>query len=227
MHFSVRIVLEVIFVLEVFVRLAAIYVVPRNRKPSSATAWLMLIMLLPTVGLLVFLLIGSPKLSKRRRSKQRVMDHIISKAVDEAAGDPELREFVHFDISDRIDHMVKLTTTLGNLPAFSGNKIAVLSNYDDNFMHIIKDINRADKFIHIEFFIMALDETTEPLFHALEYAVARGVKVRVLFDAFATRRFSNHKNMKKVLTAIGVEWYPMLPFKLPGKYFNRPDLRNH
>jgi cardiolipin synthase len=35
------------------------------------------------------------------------------------------------------------------------------------------------------------------------------------------------KNMKKRLDAIGVEWHPMLPIKLPGKNFNRPDLRNH
>ena len=46
--------------------IAALFVVPRNRKPGSATAWLMLIVLLPYLGALIFLLIGSPKLSRRR-----------------------------------------------------------------------------------------------------------------------------------------------------------------
>ena len=37
--------------------IGALFVVPRNRKPGSATAWLMLIVLLPFVGLALFFLI--------------------------------------------------------------------------------------------------------------------------------------------------------------------------
>ena len=39
-----------------------LFIVPTNRKPSSATAWLLLIVLLPYLGLLIYLLIGNPKL---------------------------------------------------------------------------------------------------------------------------------------------------------------------
>ena len=48
-----------------------LFYIPVNRKPSSATAWLMLVFLLPYIGLIIFLLIGSPKLSRRRRAHQR------------------------------------------------------------------------------------------------------------------------------------------------------------
>ena len=54
--------------------LVMLFIVPVNRKPSSATAWLLLIFMLPYLGLLVFLLLGSPKLSRRRRALQRTMD---------------------------------------------------------------------------------------------------------------------------------------------------------
>ena len=50
-----------------------LFIVPVNRKPSSATAWLLLIFLLPYLGLVIFLLLGSPKLSKRRRAEQHNM----------------------------------------------------------------------------------------------------------------------------------------------------------
>ena len=41
-----------------------LFIVPTNRKPSSATAWLLLVFLLPYLGLVLFLVLGSPKLSR-------------------------------------------------------------------------------------------------------------------------------------------------------------------
>ncbi len=41
-----------------------LFIVPVNRKPSSATAWLLLIFLLPYFGLILFLLARQPKAAK-------------------------------------------------------------------------------------------------------------------------------------------------------------------
>ena len=62
---------QILFWLSWIVIIGALIVVPRNRRPGSATAWLMLIMLVPLFGALLFFLIGSPKLSSRRREQQR------------------------------------------------------------------------------------------------------------------------------------------------------------
>src|SRR6266568_7843554 len=67
-----------------------LFIVPINRKPSSATAWLLLIFLLPYFGLILFLLLGSPKLPKKRRAEQHTMSELISKLVAEARTQPEL-----------------------------------------------------------------------------------------------------------------------------------------
>lgn len=59
------------------VRLLAILLVPVNRRPSSAMAWLLAIFLIPYVGVIAFLLIGNPKLPKRRRAQQREVNAMI------------------------------------------------------------------------------------------------------------------------------------------------------
>lgn len=220
-------VVTAIFIFEWLVRIVAIFIVPRGRKPTSATAWLMLIMLFPTLGMILFALIGDPKLPKNRRSMQQAMDQIIAGAVEEAKANPAFRRFVHFDVPERIKPFVNLNSVLGGMPAFSGNKIDLLSDYDGSIKRIIRDVDQAQKFVHIEFFIIVLDESTEPLFEAMAAAVERGVKVRVLFDAFGSRRYPKNRQMKHRLDAIGVEWHAMLPFKLPGFGFTRLDLRNH
>ena len=225
LHFSSS--LTLFFAVEWAIRLGAIVFVPRNRKPSSAMSWLMLIMLEPVLGLGIFLLIGSPKLSRRRRAMQATMTAVINGAVEEAMQTPALREYVHFDVPDRYQSIVALGARLGGMPAFSGNKIELLPDYTGSIQAIIDDIQAAKKFVHIEFFIMTFDDSTVPLFDAIEAAVERGVKVRVLLDALGSRRFPFHAQTKAKLTAIGAEWHTMLPLTLPGRNFNRLDLRNH
>ena len=47
-----------VWLLSFGVGIAALGIVPGNRKPSSAMAWLLLIFVLPVVGIVLFLLLG-------------------------------------------------------------------------------------------------------------------------------------------------------------------------
>src|SRR6476620_3218682 len=96
------------YVVEGVIILAALFVVPRNRRPGAATAWLMLVMGFPLVGLVLFWLIGSPKLSRRRRAQQRTMDGVLAR---EAARRDAAQERV-FDppVSARHEPFVRLAT---------------------------------------------------------------------------------------------------------------------
>src|SRR5215510_16618697 len=94
MNLTWAIVAVLLYLLSIAICIVALFVVPVNRKPSSATAWLMLIFGLPYLGAILFLLLGSPKLSRRRRAQQRTMDDVLRKAVADARQLPGLRELV-------------------------------------------------------------------------------------------------------------------------------------
>jgi cardiolipin synthase A/B len=49
-----------LYLLDLAIKVVALGLVPEGRRPSSATAWLLLILFLPVIGLLAFWLIGSP-----------------------------------------------------------------------------------------------------------------------------------------------------------------------
>ena len=57
-------------VVDYAIKFVMIGVVPGGRKPSSANAWLLLILLLPVVGLPLYLLFGSTFVSRRRHRIQ-------------------------------------------------------------------------------------------------------------------------------------------------------------
>ncbi len=218
---------SIIAIIGWIIPIVMLFFIPVNRKPSSATAWLMLILLLPYLGLIIFLLIGSPKLSRHRRAQQRTMDGLISKAVADAEQQPELTALLDPTIPLRYEPFVKLNTNLGYLPAFGGNSVELLPDYHDVFQRIAEEIDRAQKFVHVEYFALSRDEETECVFAAMERSVNRGVKVRVLMDHLGSRKYPNFKKMRVQLTVAGIENHLMLPLHFFGSRYTRPDLRNH
>lgn len=209
-------------VVDLAVRVVALIVVPRNRKPQTATAWLLAIFLLPYVGILLFLLIGSTKLPRKRRQRQQAINQYIletTEGIEEVSTDPPW--------PDWLGSIVEMNRRLGAMPMVGANTAELLSDYDETIRALTDAVHQAQRFVHAEFYIMNLDATSEPFFQALEDAVNRGVTVRVLLDHMASIRYPGYRRTIKRLERTGAQWHLMLPVQpLRGKY-QRPDLRNH
>lgn len=209
-------------VVVVVIDIVALIVVPRGRKPTAAMAWLLLILALPFVGILLFLLIGSFRLPAKRRAEQARIDGIIRSGVDR-----EGLRTMQTDWPRWFQRVVQQNENLTALPASDGNEASLYPDYQASIDAMAAAIDTAERFVHVEFFIVAWDDTTRDFFAAMERAVARGVTVRLLADYVATRRLKNSTATFAELDRIGVTWAWMLPvMPLKGKY-QRPDLRNH
>lgn len=209
-------------------RLAAVFFVPRNRQPNSGVSWLMFIFLVPVVGWVAFIIFGSNSLPKNRRDAQKTLDRYILNAM-QRAGDQwkGSKNLLAASAPKKYVNTVNLSTGLTHLPLFSGNALDPIVDYEDSIQRIIDDIASAEQYVLVEYYILALDDTTEPFFAALEAAVSRGVAVRVLYDAVGSRKYPRKKEMLSRLKQAGVEAHAMLPLRFPGKEYTRPDLRNH
>ncbi|MGH1550777.1 cardiolipin synthase [Leifsonia poae] len=208
--------------IDFIIRVLAIIIVPRNRKPTSATAWLLAIFLIPYIGILFFLLIGSYKLPKRRRQKQDEINRFI---IDSTEGIERVRR--DHPWPPWLEGVVELNRKLGAMPLVGGNRASLNGDYQGSLDAMAAEIAKARRYVHVEFYILTLDKTTAPLFDELEAAVKRGVIVRVLLDHIASLRTPDYKKTIKRLTAMGAKWQLMLPVQpFKGKY-QRPDLRNH
>lgn len=221
-RFLTTVIVVLLFLVDFVIRIIAIIVVPRNRKPTSATAWLLAIFFIPYLGVLFFLLIGSYKLPKRRREKQDEINRFI---LDSTEGMERVRR--DHPWPPWLESVVLLNRNLGAMPLVGGNTASLDGDYQDSLDSMTEEIRRARRYVHVEFYILTCDQTTAPFFDALEEAVARGVTVRVLLDHVASRRTRDYKRTIARLTEMGAKWQLMLPVQpLRGKY-QRPDLRNH
>ncbi|HYI34036.1 MAG TPA: cardiolipin synthase [Glaciibacter sp.] len=208
--------------IQVAIIIAALIFIPRDRKPTAAMAWILLIILLPLFGLLFFLLIGNFKLPAKRRNEQARINEIIEKrSADLDLPSPNL------DWPRWFERVTQQNQLLTGLPAMRGNTATLIGDYQASIDAMTAEIDTATKFVHVEFFIVAWDDTTRAFFSAMERAVARGVSVRLLADHISSAKVPKSKETFAELDRIGVKWawmLPVMPFK--GKY-QRPDLRNH
>ena len=209
-------------VVDFVIRVIAIIVVPRNRRPTSATAWLLAIFFIPYLGVLFFLLIGSYKLPKARRLKQEEINRFIRESTE---GMDRVRPEGPWP--EWLDSVVELNRSLGAMPLVGGNAAQLIEDYQGSLDAMVAAIDEARRYVHVEFYILSFDRTTARFFDALEAAARRGVTVRLLLDHIAAVRSVGHRKTVRRLDELGIDWHYMLPVQpLRGKY-QRPDLRNH
>jgi cardiolipin synthase len=209
-------------VVDFVVRVLSVIYVPRNRRPQTATAWLLAIFFLPYIGIILFWLIGSRYLPKKRREKQREINSYILETT-------EGMDLVRQDKTwpSWLPSVVALNRNLGAMPMVGGNRATLHDEYDESLIAMTNALRTAKRYIHAEFYILNLDKTTRPFFDELAAACARGVTVRVLLDHIACLRSKNYHETLRRLTQMGADWHLMLPVQPFKGKFQRPDLRNH
>lgn len=211
-----------LFILDYTIKILAIGFVPEGRRPSSSTAWLLAILLIPFLGLPLFFLMGSPYINRRRHEVYKRANEQLNDAQSHLPDMPS-----HLCQSREVASILALNRRLTGFPAVTGDQHALLADYDKAIKRMAEVIDSATDYVHVQVYIQSWDETTDVFYQALADAVARGVKVRLLFDQIGSLKYPGYRKLGKRLDAIGVDWHLMMPLQ-PWKWrFRRPDLRNH
>src|SRR4051794_9956019 len=173
------------------VKVAALGFIPQDRRPSSAMAWLLLVYLIPFLGLLLFFVLGSRTVDRNRRRIHHDVNELVhdrfSSAVAPQTADVEPKW---------LRTAITMSQKLGTLPCTWGNDAELFSDYEESIAAMAAEVDKAKRFVNVEYFIMAWDDVTAPFFEACARAVQRGVTVRVLFDHLATRGIPGYKDMR-------------------------------
>ena len=207
---------------DLIIRLAVLGWVPYRRKPSSALGWLLAIYLIPYIGVAVYLMLGRAKFPKRRRRRQQTVSDLIRETTDNQAiiGTEEGLRRAHLTAA-------RLNSSLGALPLVYGNELDLMPETGEAIKQMAQAVDEAEDYVHFEFYIVAYDQTSAPLFDALLRAHERGVTVRVLIDHIGSLGFPGYSKLVKMLDESGIDWHRSLPIRPWRGEYQRPDLRNH
>lgn len=107
------------------------------------------------------------------------------------------------------------------------NELELLTSGREKFEHLFREIEKAKKHIHLEYFNFRNDSIARELFEILIKKSEEGVKVRAMFDAFGN--LSNNRPLKKkhlkILHDKGIEIRVFDPIRFP--YINHAFSRDH
>ncbi|ACB76147.1 phospholipase D-like domain-containing protein [Opitutus terrae] len=180
-----------------------------KRAPANTFAWLLIIVLLPYVGVPLYLLLGGRKLRRLAERKSRLRPTL-------PAGAPTP--------TTDAEAVAQTVMASGAAAPVAGNRLTLLTTGEAAYAALERGIRGARHSIHVTTFILGRDDTGRRLVRLLAERARAGVKVRLLLDAvgcmFLSRRF-----VLPIKKAGGeVVWFmPVLPFTSRGS----ANLRNH
>jgi cardiolipin synthase len=134
-------------------------------------------------------------------------------------------EVVAHMVSPELLPALRLSESLSEFPVVGGNRFELLPDYDLAIDCLVREVDGAQKYVHMLFYIFEDDAVGKRVADALERAARRGANVRVLMDAIGSR--DGLRGLGPRLRAAGAEVVPVMPLRLWGPNAARFDLRNH
>lgn len=198
------------------VRLWALWAVPRRRTPNAARAWLLLILLEPFVGAVLYSIFGRAYVPRDRRLRQLRASGYIRERLVPAARDHQV------ELQTVRAPTARLAAALGDFPVVAGNHVDVIDDYQGFVDRLVGDVDAARSSVHLLFYIFEPDATGRRVADAVIRAAERGVRCRVLVDAIASAPLL--RELAPRMRDAGVE---VLALLAPGIKGLRRDLRNH
>ena len=123
-------------------------VVPENRRPSSSSAWLLLILFVPVIGIPAFLMLGSPYINQRRARIQAEANELMHEGADTLADVPPSlkapREFVS---------VAQLGRALTELPMVTGDSHGVIADYEASIARMAELVDESREYVHVEIYM--------------------------------------------------------------------------
>lgn len=180
--------------------ITVIYIVNRRGNPSYKITWTFFILVLPIFGVSVFLLWGGGRVMPHLKEKMRLCESHYTPLLDD---DKEVREKLkyHDYIHSRQADYLSIES---GYPLYGDTSVEYLSPGEVFLPRFLEELEKAEKYIFIEFFIIAEGEMWSSVYDILRKKAAAGVEVKVLFDDFGSIK-RQHKDFITRLKANGIE----------------------
>lgn len=231
-----KVILVLFYIISVIV---SIKLILENRDPSKTLIWILIFMLFPMLGILIYAVLGR-NIRKMKMNKTYKMANNMKKEnllfnLDEmkdlAQGQSSMIKEGKLPNSENIDirvlRVVSLLLNTGIFPFTINNNVEVYVDGNEKFKNLIKDIRNAKNHIHLEYFIIKDSKIGEKIKQELIEKTKDGVKVRIIYDDVGCWRFWFHRKFFNEMRASGIEIIPYLKGKINIPIGGQLNYRNH
>ncbi len=197
--------------------LTVLYIVNKGGDPGYKIAWIIPILLVPVFGGMVYLLCGGNGLSKRVRRKMKYMTRHLAEALGRDKQSEALAPFGQDAVNQS-----RYLEEYAHCPLYTNTYVRYFSLGDNAFGPMLDELRRAEKYIFLEYFIIAPGKFWDCVLGILEEKAKQGVDVRIIYDDMGSL-YTLPKNYDRELEAKGIRcrafnrFVPMLSVRLNNR----------
>ena len=158
--------------------LVVIYIMNRSDNPSVKLGWIVVILLFPLFGGLLYLTIGGKQPISYLRRK---LEPMIEESARHLKADPEIEQELKEKDGSTASQIYYLEHQSG-FPAYKDSKVDYYPSGEDCFKVMAEELRKAKEYIYLEYFIIEEGIMWNTILDILEEKVKEGVDVRVMYD---------------------------------------------
>ena len=158
-----------------------------RRDPKTVWTWLLVLYFVPIAGVILYLLLGQ----NMHKSKMFRVKEIEDRLNYRIRKQEETIFRNEFSISDKLlqdyDDLVLYNLESGQEMYSEDNDIMVYTDGNAKFDALIQEIDKAESYIHIQYYIIKDDILFHKIVKHLLKKAEKGVEIRILYDAMGGR----------------------------------------
>jgi len=205
-----------------------LYLVQKRDESSYKILWIIVIFALPILGAMLFLTLGNKKTGKKLKkkltesSKNLLGEKNLQVEKGMAQHDVVIGKIREQDprIAQTLQHLAEST----HFPMHVNDTSKFYPLGECAFPDMIADLEKAEKYVYIEYFIIEAGKFWDTLVGILERKAAAGVDVRVMYDDLGSIATYSPKDIK-ALEAKGIKCISFNPFMMIRSQLNNRDHR--
>ncbi len=207
------------YIAVVFTQLAvAIMIINSKDNPDYKSPWLFFVLLIPIIGFMSYFMFYSRELTKGQ-SKRISFQNKVSIDFDDSKNMNQLEKQ-----NRRAFEQVTVLKKFSYTHLYKNTKIDYLPDGKAYFDSLLQDLEKAEEFIFMEYFIIENGFFWNSVLDVLEEKVRNGVDVKIVYDDIGCMK-KLPSRYYKTLTKRRIETVPFS--KLKGQANNRFNNRSH
>lgn len=158
--------------------LAVLWLVNKRINPSYKLAWTMLILSVPVFGAVIYFLFGKSRLAgKTHRKFEKETEKTKKVLKEDTEARAKLREIDH-----QMYNQSRYIRDYAGFPVYQNTETEYFQVGEDLYKQLIVELEKAEHFIFMEYFIIDAGEMWSSVLEILEKKVRQGVDVRLIYD---------------------------------------------
>ena len=180
--------------------ITVIVIINRPGNPGFKLAWMVPLTLIPVFGVLMYIFV---EMQVGVRIMNKKLNDTSRKIRKYQVQEPQVTE--QLNRQDRqMGNLSRYIYTKGGFPTYQNSSVKYFPLGEDKFKTLVEELEKAEKFIFMEYFIVAEGRMWDTIRDILARKVKEGVEVRFMYDGTCTVSLLPH-NYPEKLQSMGIQ----------------------